>query len=54
MRIREVRTIPLEDRLPQPGFDGNYIRATKPALVAESEKAAMPVADYSLRFGCRL
>jgi L-alanine-DL-glutamate epimerase-like enolase superfamily enzyme len=37
MRIREVRTIPVECPLPQPVFDANYIMATKPALLVEVE-----------------
>ena len=37
MRIRDVRTIPLEYPLPQPVFDANYIMATKPALLVEVE-----------------
>ena len=37
MRIRDVRTIPVECRLPQPVFDANYIMATKPALLVEVE-----------------
>jgi D-arabinonate dehydratase len=37
MRIRDVRTIPVEYRLPQPVFDANYIMATKPALLVEVE-----------------
>lgn len=37
MRIRDVRTIPLEYPLPQPVFDANYIMATKPALLVEIE-----------------
>jgi L-alanine-DL-glutamate epimerase-like enolase superfamily enzyme len=37
MRIRDVRTIPLECSLPQPVFDANYMMATKPALLVEVE-----------------
>jgi len=37
LRIRDVRTIPLEYPLPQPVFDANYIMATKPALLVEVE-----------------
>ena len=37
MRIRDVRTIPLEYPLPQPMFDANYRMATKPALLVEVE-----------------
>ncbi len=37
MRIRDVRTIPVEYPLPQPVFDANYILATKPALLVEVE-----------------
>jgi D-arabinonate dehydratase/D-galactarolactone cycloisomerase len=37
MRIRDVRTIPLEYPLPQPVYDANYIMATKPALLVEVE-----------------
>jgi L-alanine-DL-glutamate epimerase-like enolase superfamily enzyme len=37
MRIRDVRTIPVECPLPQPVFDANYIMATKPALLVEVE-----------------
>ncbi len=37
MRIRKVRTIPLEYPLPRPVFDANYIMATKPALLVEVE-----------------
>ena len=37
MRIRDVRTIPLECPLSQPVFDANYIMATKPALLVEVE-----------------
>jgi L-alanine-DL-glutamate epimerase-like enolase superfamily enzyme len=37
MRIRDVRTIPLEHRLPAPVFDANYVMATKPALLVEVE-----------------
>jgi L-alanine-DL-glutamate epimerase-like enolase superfamily enzyme len=37
MRIRDVRTIPLEYPLPQPVFDANYLMATKPALLVEVE-----------------
>jgi L-alanine-DL-glutamate epimerase-like enolase superfamily enzyme len=37
MRIRDVRTIPVECHLPQPVFDANYIMATKPALLVEVE-----------------
>jgi L-alanine-DL-glutamate epimerase-like enolase superfamily enzyme len=37
MRIRDVRTIPVECRLAQPVFDANYIMATKPALLVEVE-----------------
>lgn len=37
MRIRDVRTIPVEYPLPQPVFDANYIMATKPALLVEVE-----------------
>ena len=37
MRIRDVRTIPLEYPLPHPVFDANYLMATKPALVVEVE-----------------
>ncbi len=37
MRIRDVRTIPVECRLPRPVYDANYIMATKPALLVEVE-----------------
>lgn len=37
MRIRDVRTIPLEYPLPHPVFDANYFMATKPALLVEVE-----------------
>ncbi|MBI2455834.1 MAG: mandelate racemase/muconate lactonizing enzyme family protein [candidate division NC10 bacterium] len=37
MRIRDVRTIPLEYPLPHPVFDANYIMAVKPALLVEVE-----------------
>ena len=37
MRIRDVRTIPVECKLPQPVYDANYIMATKPALLVEVE-----------------
>ena len=37
MRIRDVRTIPLEYPLLQPMFDANYCMATKPALLVEVE-----------------
>ncbi len=37
MRIRDVRTIPIEYPLSQPVFDANYIMATKPALLVEVE-----------------
>lgn len=37
MRIREVRTIPVEYPLQQPVLDANYIMATKPALLVEVE-----------------
>jgi L-alanine-DL-glutamate epimerase-like enolase superfamily enzyme len=37
MRIRDIRTIPVEYPLPQPVFDANYIMATKPALLVELE-----------------
>jgi len=37
MRIRDVRTIPVECPLPHPVFDANYIMATKPALLVEVE-----------------
>src|SRR3990172_5074307 len=37
MRIRDVRTPPLEYPLPQPVFDANYRMATKPALLVEVE-----------------
>ena len=37
MRIRDVRTIPVECPLPKPVFDANYIMATKPALLVEVE-----------------
>jgi len=35
--IRDVRTIPVECRLPKPVIDANYIMATKPALLVEVE-----------------
>lgn len=37
MRIRDIRTIPVEYPLPQPVFDANYVMATKPALLVEVE-----------------
>ncbi len=37
MRIRDVRTIPLEYPLPQPVFDANYMMASKLALLVEVE-----------------
>ncbi len=37
MKIREIRTVPVEVRLAQPVFDANYIMATKPALLVEVE-----------------
>lgn len=37
MRIRDVRTIPVEVALPQPVYDANYRMATKPALLVEVE-----------------
>jgi L-alanine-DL-glutamate epimerase-like enolase superfamily enzyme len=37
MRITDVRTIPVEVRLPQPVYDANYTMATKPALLVEVE-----------------
>jgi len=37
MRIRDVRTIPVEYPLPRPVFDANYLMATKPALLVEVE-----------------
>jgi L-alanine-DL-glutamate epimerase-like enolase superfamily enzyme len=37
MRIRDVRTIPVEVVLPQPVYDANYRMATKPALLVEVE-----------------
>ena len=37
MRIRDVRTIPLEYPLPHPVFDANYCMANKPALLVEVE-----------------
>jgi len=37
MRIRDVRTIPVEYPLSRPVFDANYIMATKPALLVEVE-----------------
>jgi len=37
MRIRDIRTIPLEYPLPQPVFDANYMMANKPALLVEVE-----------------
>ena len=37
MKIRDIRTLPVEVRLPQPVFDANYIMATKPALLVEVE-----------------
>jgi L-alanine-DL-glutamate epimerase-like enolase superfamily enzyme len=37
VRIRDIRTLPVEVRLPQPVFDANYIMATKPALLVEVE-----------------
>jgi L-alanine-DL-glutamate epimerase-like enolase superfamily enzyme len=37
MRIRDVRTIPLEYPLPHPVFDANYRMASKPALLVEVE-----------------
>lgn len=40
MRIRDVRTIPIEYRLDHPVFDANYIMATKPALLVEVETDA--------------
>ncbi len=37
MRIRDVRTIPMEYTLPHPVFDANYTMTTKPALLVEVE-----------------
>jgi len=37
MRVRDVRTIPLEYSLPHPVFDANYLMANKPALLVEVE-----------------
>ena len=37
MRITDVRTIPVEVKLPKPVFDANYTMATKPALLVEVE-----------------
>jgi D-arabinonate dehydratase len=37
MRIRDVRTISVEYRLPRPVYDANYVMATKPALLVEVE-----------------
>jgi len=37
MRITDVRTIPVEVKLPKPVFDANYTMATKPALLVEIE-----------------
>ncbi|HVY07161.1 MAG TPA: mandelate racemase/muconate lactonizing enzyme family protein [Burkholderiales bacterium] len=37
MRITDVRTIPVEVRLPKPVYDANYTMATKPALLVEVE-----------------
>jgi len=37
VKIRDIRTLPVEVRLPQPVFDANYIMATKPALLVEVE-----------------
>jgi len=37
MKIRDIRTIPVEYLLPQPVFDANYVMATKPALLVEVE-----------------
>jgi L-alanine-DL-glutamate epimerase-like enolase superfamily enzyme len=37
MRITDVRTIPVEVKLPKPVFDANYAMATKPALLVEVE-----------------
>jgi L-alanine-DL-glutamate epimerase-like enolase superfamily enzyme len=37
MRIRDVRTIPVECPLSTPVYDANYLMATKPALLVEVE-----------------
>ena len=37
MKIRDIRTVPVECRLPRPVFDANYTMATKPALLVEVE-----------------
>ncbi|MCG6928955.1 MAG: mandelate racemase/muconate lactonizing enzyme family protein [Desulfofustis sp.] len=37
MNIADVRTIPVEVRLPEPVYDANYTMATKPALLVEVE-----------------
>jgi len=37
MRITDVRTIPVEVKLPKPVYDANYTMATKPALLVEVE-----------------
>ena len=37
MKIRDIRTLPVEVTLPKPVFDANYIMATKPALLVEVE-----------------
>ncbi len=37
MKITDVRTIPVEVRLPEPVYDANYTMATKPALLVEVE-----------------
>jgi D-arabinonate dehydratase/D-galactarolactone cycloisomerase len=37
MRIRDLRTIPLEYPLPKPVLDANYLMASKPAPLVEVE-----------------
>ena len=37
MKISDVRTIPVEVKLPEPVYDANYTMATKPALLVEVE-----------------
>ncbi|MFW2440232.1 MAG: mandelate racemase/muconate lactonizing enzyme family protein, partial [Arenicellales bacterium] len=37
MKITDVRTIPMEVKLPEPVYDANYTMATKPALLVEVE-----------------
>ena len=37
MRISDIRTIPVEVKLPKAVYDANYTMATKPALLVEVE-----------------